>query len=64
MKTIIVYIKDSCYKYPNIYEEYFFSVTDFYHLEIYKRNKFTGDESLVATFRNWDYFVIEEDVDE
>lgn len=64
MKTIIIYIKDSFYKYAGIYEDFQFNIDDLYHLEIFKRNKFTGEEFLVATFRNWDYFKIEEDPDE
>jgi hypothetical protein len=60
MKTLIVYIKDSYYKFPGIFEKHIYTVDDLL-LDVYEISKVDGHESLVASFRNWDYFVIEED---
>jgi hypothetical protein len=57
-KTLIVYTKDSHYKYFDLFHEHIHEVCDS-DLLIYKRNTTTGEESLIAYFKTWDYFIIE-----
>ena len=59
MKTLIIYTKDSHYKFHNLYEKYFYEFSPESMLCIYEKEICTGQENLVATFNNWDYFLIE-----
>jgi len=63
MKTLIINIKDSVFKYQNIYTEYEFelSLPQKDILTIYKRDPITGYNTTIASFRHWDYFIIEDD---
>lgn len=60
MKTLIVYIKESYYKFPELYAKHVYSLGD-HMLHVFEVSKIDGEETLVASFRNWDYFIIEED---
>lgn len=64
MKTLIIYIKDSFEKFPGLYKSITYEITDYEHLKVNKRNEFTGEETLMTHFRNWDWFQIEEDYEE
>jgi hypothetical protein len=58
-KTLIIYIKDSHYKYYDLYSLHLFNVDGDGFLSVLARDPSTGEESSVACFRNWDYFIID-----
>lgn len=60
-KTLTVYHKDSYYRYHKLFDEKLYNVLEDGDLVIYERDPFTGNETLIARFRIWDYFLIEED---
>jgi hypothetical protein len=60
MKTLTIYISNSFFKYEGIYGEHRYEVTELKHLQIFKCDKYSGEENLVSYFKNWDYFIIEE----
>lgn len=64
MKTVIVYVKDSVYKYPGLHEYYTYFIDGDQSLTVYERNIVSGEETECAIFRNWDYFLIETSSDE
>ena len=57
-KTLIVYIKDSHYKFYDLFNERVYTVEDG-DIIVYRINEITGEESIVARFKTWDYFIIE-----
>ena len=63
MKTLVVYIKDSVFKYPNLFQDFSCELHD--QTGILRVIKLTREEQYVesehAVFRNWDYYLIEED---
>jgi len=61
MKTLIVYTRDSYYKYEELYSKHIFEVKELRVLYVYTLSKITGEEVLVACFNTWDYFIIEEE---
>ncbi len=61
MKTLTVYIKDSFHKYPDLYKFNRFEINEYKELVVHQTDMITGEEYLVAQFRTWDYFLIEED---
>lgn len=63
MKTLIVYTKDSYYKYNDIYLLHCFHVNENNILTVTRRNLETGEEKDFACFKEWEYFRIEEDND-
>ncbi len=64
MKTLTVYISSSFYKYPHLFKQHRYEITDLKHLQVYSVNPFSGEENLSAHFNNWDYFTIEEEKDD
>lgn len=60
MKTLIVYVKDSYYKFEDLYHKHLY-VIDNGILYLYVRNEIDGSETVIASFRTWDYFLIDED---
>lgn len=62
MKTLHVYRGSSFWRFENIGGDFIFSVSEPNSLQIYKRNRINGEESLYAGFKDWDYFLIDEEV--
>jgi hypothetical protein len=60
MKTLIVYTKDSFYKYPDLFTLHCYEITEDKILKVSRRDLTTGEERENAVFKEWDYFVIEE----
>lgn len=60
MKTLVVYINDSYYKFDDLFSSKIYSIID-NQLTVMQISKIDGSEHIIACFRNWDYFVIEED---
>lgn len=58
-KTLIVYVKDSYYKYHRLFVDYLYEIDENNILTIYSRNSLTGEEIENARFRNWDYLIID-----
>lgn len=63
MKTLVVYIQESYYKYPEIYSKRIYEITKSNLLKIYQLDEITGEEQLDACFREWTYFIIETSMD-
>ena len=63
MKLLVLHYKDSYYKFDRIYDRHLFEVSKEGHFLVHQRNSISGDEKLVAWFKDWDYFVIEEDIE-
>jgi len=61
MKILTVYEKNSFYRYQDVYVSHEFEITDQNNLIVYKRDDITGESNLLAHFKNWDYFTIEEE---
>ena len=59
MKTLVVYIKDSYYKFEAIFDTHLYTLEGSY-LNVFQVSKIDGTETLVAVFRSWDYFIIEQ----
>ena len=57
-RQLVVYIKDSMFRFPDVYGETFFETTDA-GLLVYEVNKISAEERVIAHFRNWDYLLIE-----
>lgn len=58
-KTLIIYCADSHYKFYNLYVDYAYDPEENGNLAVYKIDRIAGDDTLVALFRTWDYFIIE-----
>ena len=63
MRILTVYIKDSHYRYPGLFEDFIYAYA-YGPLEIYERDKITGDEILIAAFKSWDYLIVDKVDDE
>lgn len=65
MKTLTISSQDSVFTYPHVYDEYEYDVNmnSSEHLRVNKRDSITGQSFVVAHFKNWDYFIIDEDND-
>lgn len=61
MKTLIVYIKDSYYKFHELYKKHVYEITDVGLLKVYTLDPHTGEEVLEACFNQWTYFLIDEE---
>lgn len=59
MKTLTIYIKDSIFKYHNIYRDYTHICGEDNILRVFKRNTINGEEDEHAIFREWDYYLLE-----
>lgn len=57
-QTIIVYAKDSVFKFKGLFVKYLWEIDERGCLMIMERGD-QGVESIVSYFRNWDYFTIE-----
>ena len=61
MKTLIVYTKDSIFKYPNLFQDFSYEIDQYGLLRIIKQIRESQyEESEHAVFKNWDYCLIEE----
>ncbi len=62
MKTLIVYVKDSVFKYPNLFQDFTYEINPNNGvLLINKQTRESQYEEMEhAAFRNWDYYQIEE----
>jgi len=60
MKTLKVYTKESFFTYDNLYVNYQFERKENDVLVIFKVDNISGDESICAVFRQWEYLEIEE----
>lgn len=58
-QTLLVYTRESCYKYFDLFSEHFYEVAECGDIIVYVRDKCTGDERVMARFKVWDYFIIE-----
>ena len=61
MKTLVVYVKDSYYRYPELYVDFLFYADKGGDLIIYSRDTSSGEEKVCARFKTWDYFIIDEE---
>lgn len=61
MKTLTVYHNDSYQRYQELYSSYTFEIDDLGILRIFKLSKITGIPILIACYKEWTYFRIEED---
>ena len=59
MKTLKIYTPSTFITYINLHQYHLYEIDDKNNLIVWERNDYTGEENLVATFRNWDYFTIE-----
>ncbi len=57
--VLIVYIKDSFYKFHRLWSEHTYELADNQQLTIYSISRISGEAKEKAIFRNWDYFIIE-----
>ncbi len=62
MKTLIVYANDSVYKYNDLYLLHCYEIDENKILKVTRRNLQTGEERDFACFKEWDYFIIEEEI--
>ena len=60
MKTLVVYHSGSINKFEEVFNLYTFSVEDSGELLVHRRDPHTGEESIKACFKSWEYFMIEE----
>jgi len=58
-RTLLIYTGDSCYKYFDIFSEHLYIVDECGDIIVYSRDMASGEESLIARFKKWDYFIIE-----
>lgn len=63
-KTLIIYVNDSYYKYYDLFQQHLYEISDKKVLTVYTRDQRTGEESVKAMFRTWEYLIIEEDSSE
>lgn len=61
MKTLTVYIKGSSYKFREIPKRYLHAIDKSNLLQVFERNPDTGEETLAAAFKDWEYFLVERD---
>lgn len=61
MKTLVVYYGDSFYKYENLFNDYIYELVESTLLKIYSLDPHSGQETLIACFNKWDYFLIQDD---
>ena len=61
MKTLIVYAKESVFKYPYLFEDFTYICDDDKLLRVFFRDRDNGHEMEHAVFNDWDYYVIEKD---
>ena len=64
MKTLVVYSKESFFRFPDLYKLYNYIYELDGALIVYTRCPSNGEEDEHAVFRNWDYYMIERDEDE
>ncbi len=64
MKTLSIYHKESYQKYNEIYRGYTFEIDDNAILRIFQISNTTGEPKLIACYKEWDYFRIDEDLEE
>ncbi len=62
MKTLILHHHDSYHKFEGIFSVYVFEIKDGYFY-IYWRDSLSGEETIHACFKDWDYFLVEETLD-
>lgn len=63
MKTLIVYVKDSYFKFQDVRKDYEYFI-DGGILNVMKRNPITGGSTEHMIFNSWDYYLVEEENDE
>lgn len=63
MKNLCIYHKESYQKYNQLYTSYTFEIDETLILQIFKLSKTTGEPQLIACYKEWDYFMIDEDLD-
>ncbi len=65
MMSLIVYAKGSVFKYPGLYEKWLYEIDS--HSNVLKISSIDRsdqyEEKHCATFRNWDYFLLEEETE-
>lgn len=61
MKTLIIYHNNSLHKFEEAYQKFLFEM-DGEILKVFKRCPTSGEETLHAAFRNWDYYILEEEI--
>jgi len=59
MKTLIVYHNDSVNRFVSLYRDHTFNVNEEGLITVMRRNPADGEEHVCASFRNWDYYIIE-----
>lgn len=64
MKSLCIYHKESYQKYYEIYSSHTFEIDESAILRIFKLSKSTGEPKLIACYRKWDYFKIDEDFED
>lgn len=62
MKTLVVYHKDSYYKFDDLYKRHVFELGACSILKVFEVDKITGEDRMVACFKEWCYFLIDEQV--
>lgn len=61
MRILVVYWEGSYQKFADLYRLYLFEIDEKNILKVYKIDQVTHEEHLIAAFRTWNYFLIEED---
>ena len=61
MKRLVVYHSGSIDKFQPLYDTITYSLEEEL-LVVRERDRFTGEEVLIAAFKEWDYFIIENDL--
>jgi len=59
-KKLIVYLKDSCYKYSPLFSRFLYQVDEKGYLFVWYRDSLSGKETDAACFKEWDYYFVEE----
>lgn len=61
MKRIKVSYPSGFRIFENLFSTYLYDVNEDLHLLVYKRDETTGSEKLLAHYKTWDYFEIDDE---
>jgi len=61
MKTLVVYVKGSTYKFREVPKRFLYAIDKSNLLQVFARNPETGEESMAASFKDWEYFLVEQE---
>lgn len=62
MKTLVIHHHESYHRFKGLYTNFLFQIEDNGRFNLYSRHPSSGEECLCACFKDWDYFLVEEEI--